>query len=230
MRIYRVQTILLALLYLILYAAPVVAADDYISLETLYNQTAFPLLAQRTDNEPVCAVFYLKPHKFSEIDNKEILSSYVISAGHCPGRLIKRNDTSWHEFKTLATFTTENIDVLIGAISELRTNITYFEQGRFPHENETTYTAKTLMNINSPTEIQTLKFVGTDRNNQTLIFRGEVPIQKGMSGSPVISDKGELLGIVIRLYPEDELLYEVLPYNHIIKILNVVEDKTMPRH
>lgn len=190
-------------------SAPSYAADENGVLPQLFNKTAFPLFSQITDNNTMCTVWYLGPFDTPEYRGA-IHRSYIVSAGHCFGRLIRRSENSFQEFAALAAVTTLAKDVLIGVITDLREEEIYFGKWRKPRPDEVAYTTSAILEFGTPAKLQKLTFVGRDPNHKTLLFKGEVPVRHGMSGSPVISEEGELLGMIIRIREENGFLYEVL--------------------
>ncbi len=223
----RVITAMLALIFSALFLTPAaaIAADNAVAKELveLYNNTTFPLWGSREDKEPLCAISYLLAQQL-DIFNKEVERSFLVSAGHCGGGALRLSDSFEYIVAVLGTVVTGTHDELIASALDLRGRVTYFGPPRSPRSGETVYAAKTLMRHNGKTELQRLEFVGRNEAAKSLLFRGEVPIQKGMSGSPVISADGEFLGIIVRLNPADDYLYEIIPAETVMRTLSFTRE------
>ncbi len=212
----------LALIFTAFSLAPaaVIAADNAApqKLTELYNNTVFPLWGSGGNTEPLCAISYLSVERL-DIFNEEVERSYLVSAGHCGGGALRRSESSEYVITVLGTIVTGIHDELIASVFDWRQRITYFGPPRSPRLGEVAYTAKTLMRPDGKTELQRLEFVGRNKAAKSLLFRGEVPVVKGMSGSPVVSADGEFLGIIVRIHPSDNYLYEVIPAETVIRTL-----------
>lgn len=205
--------------------AATTAADNTAlqKLTELYNNTVAPLWGSREAAEPLCAISYLSTERL-DILNEAVERSYLVSAGHCGGGALRRSENSEYVVMVLGTVITGTHDELIASVFDWRSRVTYFGSPRPPRLGEVAYAAKTLMRADSKTELQRLEFIGQDKVTKAVVFRGEVPIVKGMSGSPVVSADGELLGIIVRMHPADGHLYEVIPAETVLKTLSFVRE------
>lgn len=223
----RTTTAMLVLIFSVFSLAPAaaIAADNSVpqKLIELYNNTVVPLWGSREATEPLCAISYLSTERL-DIFKEEVERSYLISAGHCGGGAIRRSESSEYSVTVLGTVVTRTHDELIASIFDWRERITYFGPPRPPRLGEVAYVAKTLMRSDGKTDLQRLEFIGYDKVAKSLLFRGEVPTRKGMSGSPVVSANGEFLGIVVRMHPTDSYLYEVISAETVMKTLSFVRE------
>lgn len=223
----RTITAILALAFTVFSPVPaaITAADNTSpqKLGELYNNTVFPLWGSREAAEPLCAISYLSTERL-DIFNEEVERSYLVSAGHCGGGAIRRSESSEYIISILGTRLTGTHDELIASIFDWRSRVTYFGPPRPPRLDEVAYAAKTLMRSDGKTKLQQLKFIGQDKVSKAFVFRGEMPVIKGMSGSPVVSADGELLGIIVRIHPADDYLYEVIPAETVMKTLSFVRE------
>ena len=185
-------------------------------LTELYNNTVIPLWKNAQDKEPLCAISYLTT-EMRDIFGEQVERSYLVSAGHCGGGVLRKSESSEYVITVLGTVVTGTHDELIASVSDWRERITYFGPPRSPRFRETVYAAKTLMRPDGRTELQQLEFVGENKAAKSLLFRGEVPVRKGMSGSPVVSSWGEIIGIIVRIHPTNDYLYEVVPAEMVMK-------------
>lgn len=220
-------TATLALIFVVFSPAPAAttAADNTApqNLIELYNNTVFPLWGSREATEPLCAISYLSVESL-DIFNEEVERSYLISAGHCGGGALRRSESSEYIVSVLGIMLTRTHDELIASVFDWRPRVTYFGPPHSPRLGEMAYAAKTLMRSDGKTELQRLEFVGQDKITKAFVFRGEVPVIKGMSGSPVVSADGELLGIIVRIHPMDSYFYEVIPAETAMKTLLFVRE------
>jgi len=218
----RLMTAILVLIFSAFSLVPVaaIAADNSApeKLTELYNNTVFPLWGSREDKEPLCAISYLSTERL-DIFNEKVERSFLVSAGHCGGGALRLSESFEYIVAVLVTVTTGTHDELIASAFDWRERITYFGPPRPPRSGEVAYTGRTLMRSDGATELQRLKFIGQSKAAKSLLFRGEVPIRKGMSGSPVISADGEFLGIVVRMHPTDSYLYEAITAETVMRTL-----------
>ncbi len=94
------------------------------------------------------------------------------------------------------SITIDDPDFLIGSLTDYRVTSRYFTARTAElSPGELGFgVAHPLLDPRQLADIQTLAF--RTRKNGTLVFRGSVPARRGMSGSPVISAAGELIGIL----------------------------------
>ena len=206
-------------------AMPVVA-DDLLNLRELYKNNTFLLWNghESGGGEPVGAAFYWNVR--SRDSRGGIERSFFLSAGHImKGRLIRgpNSDVTYRIPKVLFRINKSDLapDFLVGTLTEYRSNPTYFKKlSRDLKAGEHVFTASTNPEWGKKIELQRMRLI-EDRGN-ILSFQAEFPSQDGMSGLPVVTREGELVGIYVGDSEDNPLVVYVMPMREVIKIYRFV--------
>lgn len=219
------QLHLLALLFVLLYHEISFASEKVLSqdqLENLYNQVVVTLWdkSDLDNNQPVCSIFFWKPQIMAATT---IERSYILTAGHCQGKYLRLDDAWWSTFTTHLTISTDKMDYSLGSVWEFRDKPSYFKASRAPQTGEVAHTTNSVLEYGKRIKLQHLTYIGWSNNADAILFRGELPLEKGMSGSPVISESGELLGILVMGDQNDLSKYFVLPIDKFLRVFETIE-------
>jgi len=221
----RVLTILTALFSLgaAIYAAQVFAEN---ALSELYQKNTFLLWNDTalSGGKPVCAAFYWKVR--AKNSRGEISRSFYLSTGHVKtGRLVRDPNDDFTYRKTTVLFQINKSDFapdfLVGTMSDERINPTYFKEltGNLK-DSEPVFMAKIMPERGKTIELQRLQMI-EDRGDY-LSFRSEYAAQEGMSGLPVVTGDGKLVGIFIGFLEDDPFIVYVMPMREVIKVYTFV--------
>ncbi|MBI2003826.1 MAG: hypothetical protein HYS78_02540 [Parcubacteria group bacterium] len=206
------------LLTLTLIAGTAAAAPP--ELLTPYRQNTFLLFTETvlSGGRATCVGFYWKPHFRDSMGN--VLRSLFASAGHCiVANHIRLGEYSYQLPLVLMYFSRYGgaPDFLVGTATDFRDPIVYFKEfEKEPSAEEKFFTVKNVPEWGKAIELQTLAYVKSERGQY--VFKSEEPIQKGMSGSPVVTEKGELAGILMAMGINDPRLAYVMPMKDVLKI------------
>lgn len=204
------------------------SAMDFAELENLYNQTTFMLWTDTEGSEgrPACYGFYWKPQ--TRTPYGLVIRSLYLSAGHCVvAPTIRHGQWDYQDpFIKFVIFKKNELpDMLFGEMTDMRYNAAYF--GEFsgePSPDGVFYTNRHAPEWGKKLELQKLKFLEQDKDG-FWIFESENPLAPGMSGSPVISQNGELAGILTAVGANNNRLAYVMPIRDVVKIL---KDNNLP--
>ncbi len=212
----------IAISFVVLYCGNALASEKIpFEIENLYNQavTSLWIKSDIDNNQPICSVFYWKPQIIAD----KIERSYILTAGHCHGEYLRLDYAWWTTFSTHLVVKTNKMDYCLISVNDFRTNPVYFKVSRLLKAGEAAYTTKSVLEYGKRIELQRLAYIGQNDEIGTAVFRGESPLEKGMSGSPVVSEAGELLGILVMGDINDRSIYYVLPLVEFIKVFETVK-------
>lgn len=180
------------LFIIIFFSSPAFAVESQI-VDELFKDMLFPIYNSR-NIDGYCIGFWYKPLSF-DIFN-EIERSLFLSAGHCRHlRFVQKSEMSLVEPEVQLILKVP--DLLIGSMFDYRIKPKYFKRlERNLVTGEIVYAIAKPLRWGEKISVQTLKFKYQDGN--TLIFEAAVPAQGGISGGPVVTATGELVGIFVQ--------------------------------
>lgn len=206
-------------------AVPVMA-DDFLNLRELYQNNTFLLWNEHASlgGEPVGAAFYWKVR--SRDSRGGIERSFHLSAGHIMnGRLVRgpNSDITYRIPKVLFRINKSDLapDFLVGTLTEYRANPTYFKKlSRDLKAGEHVFTASTNPEWGKKIELQRLRLI--EDHGNILSFQAEFSSRDGMSGLPVVTREGELVGIYVGDSEDNPFVVYVMPMREVIKIYKYI--------
>ncbi len=182
------------------------------------------LTGSKNADFPERYVFYFKP-----LTDTNGLYSYMASAGHEITELFANTEIGWTYIRNRVEIHTQNLDLYIGLMVDFRKDMTYFTVDKYRETPQVVYTVREPASSKKPS-IQALKKINQPdldntrlelcQSNDLVLFQAEIPIQSGFSGAPVVSENGDLLGILIGACTLDMRIYHVTPISTIVKTFN----------
>lgn len=223
----RTEKFIVMILALILYTSPASAQTDN---DKYSNKGArliqeLALTGSKNADFPERYIFYFRP-----LTDSNGLYSYMASAGHEITDLFANTETGWVDIRHGVIISTKKLDFYIGIMVDFRKNFTYFTIDKYSDAPLVAYTVREPASTVKKPSVQALQRVNEGELNNTrleicerddiIIFKAEVPIQPGFSGAPVVSEDGDLLGILIGACHLDLRIYHVTPISTVLKIFN----------
>lgn len=186
------------------------------------------LMPMSRGGEIACYSFYFTPSE----KTKDYYYVLILSTGHCAdadasGAVVIHENQDTQQAKTVLLENNFYIptrllsDFYIGYIIERRPTPTFFTIDKrypVPLPEEKVFTVAVPAKLGPNPELQNLYFEATS-DSGLLIFKAEKENEVGISGAPVATDKGRLLGVLIASVRHKPLLYLVMPITRIIDAL-----------
>lgn len=183
------------------------------------------LTSSKNADFPERYVFYFKP--LTDVNSPY---SYMASAGHKITELFVKTENGWLDIIHEILISTKNTDIYIGIMVDSRKDLTYFTINKYRETPLVAYTVQEPVSLLRKPPIQALQRINQEELNNTrlelcqndnlILFQAEVPIRPGFSGAPIVSEDGDLLGILIGSCQLDSRIYYVTPISTVLKIFN----------
>lgn len=225
--------LVLAVLVVILYFSPVVAQDVKSTAlspagvnSNFFDDMLLPLRSSVTDSgSATCIGFWWKPQTFNPLNVDEVERSLFLSAGHCRKINVVEKRSDSFIIADIAV-TVKDPDVLIGSLTDFRVQPRFF--GTKMSElvsGEIALGVAHPMTPGKPVILQKLIFKEKRKEDGVLVFIATYSTRGGMSGSPVVSPAGEIIGILYGYEIENPREIYVTPIQKAEAIYRVVVDQ-----